>query len=386
MIQLNPDNMVRIELTPKEQKVLLKYCQSMDSDIYDRIANSPDGVLHLMIEDCCHLRECVRIELDRAKKPKVQDVLSGLWNKLSPSPVTREIAEELSNHDFEDVEDMNEFLQDMMEKRNSSPDPEMGGLSPEQVGRLLYLQWDQDDFPLKFNRELTLSEIEGSSFFTNVRLFLKTLVAMEKETTVTAKGNLNRKIVKTIFDNLIIDEKYKVFIRSYNKVMNEDDVFPLHVARIVCESAGLIHKRKNKFLVTKKHQNLLSDEKAGELYNLLFNAYFRKFNIGYLDRLPELNCIQDTVAFSLYRIGEVASDYIKIGDLSNKMLLPAVKYEVEASLPEYAKTDRMLATRIVEPLQGFGLLECNYKKKKWLSELETVKKTELFDKFIKVEW
>lgn len=49
MIQLNPDNMVRVELTAKEQKTLLKYCQSIDSDIYDRIQNTPNGVLNLFL-------------------------------------------------------------------------------------------------------------------------------------------------------------------------------------------------------------------------------------------------------------------------------------------------------------------------------------------------
>lgn len=386
MIQLNPNNMVRIELTSKEQKAILKHCQSLDRSVYDRIANARDGVLHLLIEDCQSLRECVHVEVDRAKKPKVQDVLGKLYNKLTPNPITRDIAEEISGHNFESLEDANELLQEMMDRRNTAPDAEMGGLSPEQVSRLIYLPWDDNNFPLKFNKELSCSDIKDSIFFTNTAIFLKTLVEMEKEPTATAGGSLNRKIVKKLFDTLILDEDDKRFVLGYNKVINEIDVFPLHVARIVCESAGIIHKRKNKFLVTKKYQNLLSEDKTGELYHLLFNAYFRKFNIGYLDVSPDWDCIQDTVAYSLHRIGEVACDNIDMEDLSNKMLLPAVKDEVNASLTPYTSIEWILSTRIVEPLQGFGLLECSYIKKKWQSELATVRKTELFDKFIRVEW
>jgi hypothetical protein len=37
MIQINPENMVRIELAPKEQKTILAHCHNIDRDIYDRI-------------------------------------------------------------------------------------------------------------------------------------------------------------------------------------------------------------------------------------------------------------------------------------------------------------------------------------------------------------
>ena len=87
-----------------------------------------------------------------------------------------------------------------------------------------------------------------------------------KENTATARGNLNRKSVKLMFDRLTISEDYKKEILKYNKVINEEDVFVLHMPRVVCQSAGLIHKRKSKFLVPKKRHSLLSDEKAGELY------------------------------------------------------------------------------------------------------------------------
>ena len=44
MIQLNPDRIVTVELTPKEQKTILNYC-NIDRDIYSKISDSKDGVI-----------------------------------------------------------------------------------------------------------------------------------------------------------------------------------------------------------------------------------------------------------------------------------------------------------------------------------------------------
>ena len=386
MIQINPDRIITIELTPKEQKAILKHCRSIDRDLYNKVATAKEGVLHLLIEDCHQLRECVSAEAERAKKPKVQDILSNLYNKLATNPITRSLAEAIGEQDFASVDEANEKLQGIMSARNTTPDPEMGGLSPEQVSRLIYLSWDDNNFPLKFNKELTLSELKNSSLFTNATILLKTLIEMEKEPTATAAGNLNRKIVKILFDKVIIDEDHKKFIIEYNKVINEIDIFDVHTARVVCQSAGLIHKRKNKFLVVKKYHNLLSEERAGELYALLFESYFRKFNIGYVDRLPSLDSIQHTIAYSLYRLGKVAGSYIGVDELSEKILLPAVLKEIREALSDYIFIGWIVGARIINPLKDFGIIECKYKRSKGYSEIDKVRKTMLFDRFMECRW
>ena len=68
----------------------------------------------------------------------------------------------------------------------------------------------------------------------------------------------------------------------------------------------LIRKCKNKFLVTKKGQKLLALENAGKLYHLLFITYMRKFNIGFHDRLPDLDDLQFTMAYTIYHLGRLA--------------------------------------------------------------------------------
>lgn len=385
MIRINPDKMVRLELTPTEQTTILAYCHSLDRNIYNRIMDSHDGVLHLFIEDCDALKDSIIDEIEKIKEPKIQLILKKALQKLSPKPLTEIINSKINGHDFKSIDDLKNHLRGIIDKSNATPDHEMGRLSPEQVSSLIHLQWDNNNFPLKFNKELKLSDIKHSTFFANTTIFLKTLIEMEKEPTATVKGNLNREIVNILFDKLILDEEDKRLTLEYNKVMNEEDVFPLHIIKIVCEGAGLVIKRKNKILVVKKHQNLLSEDKAGELYNLLFNSYFRKFNIGYLDRFPELDCIQHTIAYSLFRLGEICKKYTDIKELPDEVFLPSVRNKIHNEISEYTRIERLLISRIINPLEGFGLLECNYKTIDQQSEIESVRKTDLFDIFIEIE-
>jgi hypothetical protein len=387
MIQLNSNKMVRVELTTKEQKTVLKYCQSIDRDIYDRIMNSSNGVLHLLIEDCHYLKGCIQLELDRITIPKIQTILGKVFNKLSTNPITRNIAEEIEKQDFDNIDDLNDHLQGFMQNRNTAPDPEMGGLSPEQVSSLIYLDWDNDNFPLKFDSALKLSDLKHSSFFTNTTIFLNTLLEMENEKTATATGNLNRKFIKAVFDKLSLERDYKETILRYNKVLNEDDVLPLSIIRIVCEGADLIDRKSNKFRVVKKYSNLLSEEKAGQLYHLLFISYFRKFNLSYSDRLPELDCLQQTIAYPIFRIGEICKDYQNLEDLPEAILLPAVLQEVKEEIPNRTYIEWLLGSRIIVPFVELGLLECIYnKEEKGVSEIVKVRKSKLFDKFIRFKF
>ena len=379
--------MVRIELTPKEHKTLLQHCQFIDRDIYDRIQNAHNGVLHLLVEECYYLKGAIQAGIQKANKPKIKNILGSVFNKLSPNPIVKSIADEIEAQNFDNIDDLNDHLQGMMSDRNKAPDPEMGGLSSEQVSRLIYSSWDDIKFPLKFNKELKYSDVKDSAFFTNTTIFLKTLIEMEKEPTATAKGNLNRKIVKVLFDKLIIDEDDRRFTLEYNKVLNEMDVLPLHIAKVVCEAVGLIHKQKNKFLVVKKYQSLVSEGKAGELYHLLFTGYFTKFNIGYLDRLFELECIQQTIAYSIFRLGEIADSWVGIDKLVKELFLPAVKKEIRAEIAERVGIEWTLYSRIIRPLEGFGLVECKYGKQNWRrSDVKKLKKTRLFDRFVGREW
>lgn len=240
MIQLNPDKIRVVQLTPKEHKTILRHCQSMDRSMYERIRGARNGMLHLLEEECEHLRECIYVEADRATLPKVKSILGHLHNRLSASPAARVFSEEFQGYDFKSIEELNKKLQQEMDARNATPDPDMGGLSPNQVTRLIYFSWDDDRFPLRFNTQLSQAELRGSAFFANATIFLRTLVEQSDQNTATAAGNLNRSFVKLVFDRLLMSDDHRRSILDFNKVINEQDVWALHIARVICQSAGLV--------------------------------------------------------------------------------------------------------------------------------------------------
>jgi len=126
-------------------------------------------------------------------------------------------------------------IQEVVDARNKQPDPELGELSPNQVYRLTHLPWEDSNFPIKFNKNIELSQLKDSSFFNNTTTLLTTLLELKEKDTATAKRNLNRKVVQAVFDSLVLDSETRADILRFNKVINEDDVMPLNVVRIVCE-------------------------------------------------------------------------------------------------------------------------------------------------------
>ena len=281
---------------------------------------------------------------------------------------------------------LSERIQQFIDAQNNEPDPEMGGLSPNQVWSLLHLDWDTEDCPIKLNKSLTIDDLRDSDFLHNVRTFLNILLEMKDVDTATAtSGNLNRKVVKTVLDQMRLGEKVKEEIRILCKTGNEQDVKALHIMRVVCECAGLIRRRKKRFSVLNKHVPLLSHERAGDLFYLLFLAYFRKFNLGYYDGLPELRSIQDAITYAFYRLQTVADDYVPMKGLAERILLLAALKEV-SSLPLYSKFELALSLRVIEPLESLGLIECLCEEDIALPVVTSVRKTELFDKFIRFEW
>jgi hypothetical protein len=263
-------------------------------------------------------------------------------------------------------------------------------LSPHQVYRLIHLHWNDPDYPMKFNKQLKISDLRHSAFLANTTIFLKTLVELKDQDTATAQRNLNRRFVKAIFDKLIIDDDIKKDILRFNKVTNEEDVLLLNVVRIVCEKAKLIQCRKKKFIVTAKGKQLLSKENTGELFYRLFIAYFRKFNIGYVDRLPDIDSVQYTIGYSLCRLCVVCHNYQTLEQLFHKIFLPEVREEIRDEIRKervnIREIGRLMELRIIRPLAGFGLITCKLKNEKYIGRVVAIRKSPLFDKFMGIEW
>jgi len=273
---------------------------------------------------------------------------------------------------FPSLDDLNRHLQQRTVAYNTTPQDELGGLSPEQVTRLIYTDWTikgvkkraasypgppwVSDGGLLLDPGIPLCDLADAMFFQNCRTFLFA-VREAGSVRATQTGNLPRAFVKAMRGKIKSRDPYDDKLDEYYKAMNETDFWALHETRIVCQCGGLIRRAKGKFHVTKKHMPILEESQAGRLLAHLFYAYFRKFNTAYRDRLPDTPRLQGLAAFTLHRLGLVARDWTAVPELPDQVLLPAVSDELsEMTTPHFEQAD-YLSFRILDPLVSFGLLD-----------------------------
>jgi hypothetical protein len=299
------------------------------------------------------------------------------------------------NHDHPDenrppdhLEIENQILAQISHQHNTTPDPQMGGMTPEQVFRLCFIPWGVKGSPIQCNAGIPLARLESGLFFRQARTFL-CAVRDAGGVKATATKNLNRKFVGEMVEALLT-EKERTDILGYFKVLDERMVFPLHLVRVVCKAAGLLRLAKGQFSVPQRKQVLLAPERAGELYRDLFLAYFMRFNLGYLMQYgPDARAIQEYAGYSLYRLGVVAGDWRPVDGVANEILLPGVREDVEAEIRDndFYRVSYLLETRIIGPLIKWGLLEGRYEgvEGRNFKVLTAIRITPLYSEFLRFE-
>jgi len=237
--------------------------------------------------------------------------------------------------------------------------PEPSGPEPFNAFAFSLLQadWESATGPMRLSPSLTLSDLADAAFFQNTRIFLAALAA-EQGTPATATGNLTRAFVGSLFDRLILSRTSRESIRHVCKVVNEQDLWPLHLARVVAECAGLVARRNKRFQLTKAGRELLPDDHAGALFRRLFLAYFRRFNLQYSFSLRDVPLIQGSMAVILWRLDSVARDWTPVRGLAQQVLLRQVFDQLHAAMKSpFDKEEWILGGYVLLPLLDLGLLE-----------------------------
>lgn len=296
-----------------------------------------------------------------------------------------ELKRKIESMHFGSIEELNKFLEEYMRKKNDTPIDELGGLTPDDMYNLLYLRFDSGISPIVINKDLNEEELSCSTFYNNAKKVLR-LIA-DGAIKATAKGNLNREFVMKAAEQINYD---LACIMEYRKALNENEVLPVHIIRIILTASDLIIKRYGYFTATKKGITI----NTGELYYLLFRTFFYKFNLSYLDRLPEFPEIQQLINFTFYMGRTNCNKWTSTEDFYNKVIIRGLMLDkkYEEILKEGYRKDLMFWAfehRIIEPMINFGLFEkreTTDEKKKKFNKRYSIRKSPLFEKFMNFDF
>ena len=214
--------------------------------------------------------------------------------------------------------------------------------------------WSADTPGLQLRNDLPLQQLAGATVIHNARALLTALG--RDGTRATAKGNLNRAFVREMVDTLRWPDGFVDDLFRYNKVINEGDVWPLEALRINLELSGLVRKYKGCFVITRRGNDLLKEDRAGALLALLFRTWFQKFNLAYTDRLPDYPDFQSRVVFSFWQLSRLESGWQRLVDAVPKLLPPGAVPSIPR-LDHYDFRPWLAHARLLEPLENFGLVE-----------------------------
>ena len=156
-----------------------------------------------------------------------------------------------------------------------------------------------------------LAEIEAAPWFLVART-LMTLIQRHGPIKATQAGNLPRSVVRLFLDGILSTESRERFGDAGLGSINEQDMSVIHIPRVLLEISKLIRNKKGRFVLTREGRALLPDDRAGELYAVLFETCFRGLDLAYLDGAPEAPVFQQLIGYALVR-SETCGRWIPAG-------------------------------------------------------------------------
>ena len=232
---------------------------------------------------------------------------------------------------------------------------------------------------IRLESKLTAAEVSASAVAVNTMLLLRR-AAETGGLKLTATGNLSRAVVEEMLWIEWPDYDTAELVR-YNKVINEPDFLPLHLLRILTQTAKLLRKSRGTLLPTPLGKRILKADQCAPLHALLFHVAFWHLNIGYFDRYPLESWPHSQMGIILWSLSASAHDWQSRGTLARLCTSPVIG--VLESQWDFGSG--AMEVRILRPLVWFGLLESRAEGR-LLTEVvdrRLYRKAPLFDLFVK---
>mgnify|MGYP006990009848 CR=1 FL=1 len=178
--------------------------------------------------------------------------------------------------EFENLEELQAFLDQQMRLQNSQSRFEFEGYSPLEMQTLLYQPFSSES-PLQIKKAAP-EDYQQVPVLQNVKVIINHIAA-SGELKLTQKGFLPVKLVEEVYhQGLMKDEMVE---KGFNKVYKETDTIAVRLPRILLDFSGVVKKRNNKLSLTKNGEKVASDDYS--LWKLLFESFCTRYNWGYFD-------------------------------------------------------------------------------------------------------
>ncbi|MFA4965456.1 MAG: plasmid pRiA4b ORF-3 family protein [Thermoleophilia bacterium] len=232
-------------------------------------------------------------------------------------------------------------------------------LSRAQEMRLWRADIMADDGVLRIDPTATPEQLSGARMLTNARVLLGALA--DGPVTATASlGNLPRSFVRRMLDEMSWKPvQLEGLHLSPRATYNEEDVPDLKELRVVLGLAGLLKKRKERFSLTRRGEQMLAAEQSGRLFALLLRTYFGRFNMFYGYGWRDDPEMQAHIVFSLWVIREMAGGGGATTEISGLVARDELLWGVlESQQPAWLspRFPHVVGSVILEPLEALGLL------------------------------
>lgn len=246
---------------------------------------------------------------------------------------------------YTSIEEVNRLLSAHMLDYNARAQPALGGLSPNAMSHLLYGDWVSQG-ALLLDEGLSHEDLAGVAILADARSLLE-YVRDEGPVKETTARNLPRAVVAALLPHLRM-------------------------------SGG----------ITPRARALLSQERAGELYALLFRTLFRELDLRVLDYSGRHEKLQSTLPFSFYKLRSSARAWASAETLAQTAWLDSAKdplTEWEAANVDFRHFS--FQRRVLDPLVQFGLLECRQlPSEEPLRETTEYRCAPLFNRFMRFDF
>lgn len=279
-----------------------------------------------------------------------------------------------------DLNDLQKYLDQVMNEQNNRAVQGFEGYSPVEMHNLLHLTFEPKS-PIILQK-LAVSDCLQCPMFNLVKYYLD-VVNNKGEIKLTAKGFLPTKLVQEIYSQGFLEE-YQ-FLSGYVKLYKESDSLTVHLTKLLAELAGLTKKRDGKVSLTKTGEKLISDNQ--QLFELIFKTMTQKFSWAYYDYYENNQIAQLGFGFSLILLAKYGAEK-RLDHFYAQKYFTAFPQLFEGMIPIYGTIEQYagncFSVRTFERfMHYFGLVEIE-QEGKFLDSKKFIRKTELFDKLIKV--